>query len=95
MRWVMDFILGVRQIKGEMDIALSRKLELLLQNAGRGGTSSIFKRNLPYLTRPCRGRTAAYALAQGENRADLRSRLVGYHGDIGAHEGIDRSDRGA
>jgi hypothetical protein len=34
MRWVMDFILGVRQIRGEMDIAPSRKLEVLLQNAG-------------------------------------------------------------
>ena len=34
MRWVMDFILGVRQIRGEMDIAPSRKLRVLLQNAG-------------------------------------------------------------
>ena len=33
MRWVMNFILGVRQIRGEMDIAPSRKLEVLLQNA--------------------------------------------------------------
>jgi valyl-tRNA synthetase len=33
MRWVMDFILGVRQIRGEMDIAPSRKLTVLLQNA--------------------------------------------------------------
>ena len=33
MRWVMDFILGVRQIRGEMDIAPSRKIDVLLQNA--------------------------------------------------------------
>jgi valyl-tRNA synthetase len=33
MRWVMDFIEGVRQIRGEMDIAPSRKIEVLLQNA--------------------------------------------------------------
>ena len=33
MRWVMDFIEGVRQIRGEMDIAPSRKLDVLLQNA--------------------------------------------------------------
>src|SRR5450631_1688193 len=33
MRWVMDFILGVRQIRGEMDIAPSRKLDVVLQNA--------------------------------------------------------------
>ena len=33
MRWVMDFILGVRQIRGEMDIARSRRLDVVLQNA--------------------------------------------------------------
>jgi valyl-tRNA synthetase len=33
MRWVMDFIEGVRQIRGEMDIAPSRKIDVLLQNA--------------------------------------------------------------
>jgi valyl-tRNA synthetase len=50
MRWVMDFILGVRQIKGEMDIALSRKLEVLLQNAGPKDMEFL-GRNLHYLTR--------------------------------------------
>ncbi len=34
MQWVMSFILGVRQIRGEMDIAPSRRLDVLLQNAG-------------------------------------------------------------
>jgi len=34
MRWVMNFILGVRQIRGEMDIAPARRLDVLLQNAG-------------------------------------------------------------
>jgi valyl-tRNA synthetase len=34
MKWVMDFILGVRQIRGEMDIAPGRRLDVLLQNAG-------------------------------------------------------------
>jgi len=33
MRWVMDFILGVRQIRGEMDIAPSLRFEVLLQDA--------------------------------------------------------------
>jgi valyl-tRNA synthetase len=36
MRWVMNFILGVRQIRGEMDIAPARRLDVLLQNAGAG-----------------------------------------------------------
>jgi len=50
MRWVMDFILGVRQIKGEMDIALSRKLEVLLQNAGARDMEYL-GRNMHYLMR--------------------------------------------
>jgi valyl-tRNA synthetase len=33
MRWVIDFVEGVRQIRSGMDIAPSRKLEVLLQNA--------------------------------------------------------------
>jgi valyl-tRNA synthetase len=32
--WMKQFILAVRQIRGEMDIAPSRKIPLLLQNAG-------------------------------------------------------------
>jgi valyl-tRNA synthetase len=50
MRWVMDFILGVRQIKGEMDIAPSRKLEVLLQNVG-ARDAEYLERNLHYLIR--------------------------------------------
>jgi len=34
MRWVIQFIEGVRQIRGELDIAPSRKLDVLLQTAG-------------------------------------------------------------
>jgi valyl-tRNA synthetase len=50
MRWVMDFILGVRQIRGEMDIAPSRKLEVLLQNAGPADLEYA-ARNQAYLMR--------------------------------------------
>jgi valyl-tRNA synthetase len=50
MRWVMDFILGVRQIRGEMDIAPSRKLDVLLQNAAPRDIEYL-GRNLPYLSR--------------------------------------------
>jgi valyl-tRNA synthetase len=50
MRWVMDFILGVRQIRGEMDIAPSRKLDVLLQGAG-ARDAVYLGRNLHYLTR--------------------------------------------
>jgi valyl-tRNA synthetase len=50
MRWVMDFILGIRQIRGEMDIPPSRKLPVILQNAG-GQDLDYLKRNEPYLMR--------------------------------------------
>jgi valyl-tRNA synthetase len=50
MRWVMDFILGMRQIRGEMDIAPSRKLEVLLQNANPRDLEYL-DRNLHYLMR--------------------------------------------
>ena len=50
MRWVMDFIQGVRQIRGEMDIAFSRKLDVLLQNANPRDIEYL-NRNLHYLTR--------------------------------------------
>jgi valyl-tRNA synthetase len=50
MRWVMDFILGVRQIRGEMDIAPSRKLDVRLQNASPTDIEYL-GRNLHYLMR--------------------------------------------
>ena len=50
MRWVMSFIEGVRQIRGEMDIAPSRKLRVLLQNADAGDLEQA-ERNARYLSR--------------------------------------------
>jgi valyl-tRNA synthetase len=50
MRWVIGFIEGVRQIRGELDIAPSRKLEVLLQNAASRDLEYL-DRNLPYLMR--------------------------------------------
>jgi valyl-tRNA synthetase len=50
MRWVINFIEGVRQIRGELDIAPSRKLEVLLQNADLKDTEYL-GRNLHYLVR--------------------------------------------
>ena len=34
MQWVMDFIMGIRRIRGEMNIAPSKPLPVLLENAG-------------------------------------------------------------
>ncbi len=50
MRWVMSFVLGVRQIRGEMDIPPSRRLDVLLQNAGAADREYL-ERNRPYLAR--------------------------------------------
>jgi valyl-tRNA synthetase len=50
MRWVMGFIEGVRQIRGEMDIAPSRKIDVLLQNATPIDIEYA-NRNVHYLTR--------------------------------------------
>ena len=50
MRWVMAFILGVRQIKGEMDIALGKKIPLLLQGAS-AQDQEYLDRNFHYLAR--------------------------------------------
>ncbi len=50
MRWVMDFILGVRQIRGEMDIAPSKKIAVLLQNAGADDEKRLAAHGA-YLTR--------------------------------------------
>jgi valyl-tRNA synthetase len=41
MRWVMDFIQGLRQIRGEMDIAPSRKIDVLLDQASETDRSRI------------------------------------------------------
>ena len=64
MRWVMDFILGVRQIHGEMDIPLARKFEVLLQNASARDLEYL-GRNLHYLVR-LGGVEAPRALKEGE-----------------------------
>jgi valyl-tRNA synthetase len=50
MAWVRDFILGIRQIRGEMDIAPSRKIDVLLQDAGAQDLRYL-DANLGFLTR--------------------------------------------
>ncbi|GAC1674620.1 MAG: valine--tRNA ligase [Steroidobacteraceae bacterium] len=50
MRWVIAFIEGVRQIRGELDIAPGRKLDVLLQNTS-ATDADYLQRNLHYLVR--------------------------------------------
>jgi valyl-tRNA synthetase len=75
MRWVMDFILGVRQIHGEMDIPLARKLEVLLQNASARDLEYL-GRNLPYLLR-LGGVEPPRALKEGETAPISAVALLG------------------
>jgi valyl-tRNA synthetase len=75
MRWVMSFILGVRQIRGEMDIAPSRRLDVLLQNAGPKDLEYL-ERNRPYLERLA-GINAPRVLAPSESAPISAAALVG------------------
>jgi valyl-tRNA synthetase len=75
MRWVMDFILGVRQIRGEMDIAPGRKLDVLLQNAGPDDIRCL-GRHMPYLARLA-GITQPRILAPGEAAPIAAAALLG------------------
>lgn len=48
--WVQKFVLGVRQIRGELDLAPSRKVDVLLQNASAEDLSLVDAQRL-YLER--------------------------------------------
>jgi len=50
MAWVRQFILGVRQIRGEMDIAPSRKIDVVLQDAGAADLAFL-ARNMGFVRR--------------------------------------------
>jgi valyl-tRNA synthetase len=64
MAWVQQFILGIRQIKGEMDIPPSRKIDVVLQHADAIDLGHL-ESNLGFLTRLA-GITPPRLLAAGE-----------------------------
>ena len=75
MRWVMNFILGVRQIRGEMDITPARRLDVVLQNAGAGDVEYLARNrsSLMRLAGVCEPRI----LAPGERAPISAVALVG------------------
>ncbi|MGA2397456.1 MAG: valine--tRNA ligase [Steroidobacteraceae bacterium] len=75
MRWVMNFILGVRQIRGEMDIAPARRLDVVLQNAAADDFEYL-ARNRSSLTRLA-GVSEPRILASGEPAPISAVALVG------------------
>jgi valyl-tRNA synthetase len=74
-RWVMDFILGVRRIRGELDIAPSRQLALRLQ----GATAAELERHACHAAAIGRlaGVSGATPLAAGEAPPQAAAALLG------------------
>jgi valyl-tRNA synthetase len=75
MRWVMDFVLGIRRIRGELDIAPSLKLSVLLQNASAEDLAR-HERNAASIRRLA-GIGEARALAGGETAPQAAAALLG------------------
>jgi valyl-tRNA synthetase len=73
--WVMGFILGVRQIRGEMDIAPSKRLEVLLDNASARDLD-LARRHGNYLERLAQV-SGIRALAAGEAPPQSATALLG------------------
>ncbi len=75
MQWLMRVVLGVRQIRGEMDISPAKKLPLLLQHASASDLE-LARRHQPLLMRLA-GIEAPQALAAGVNAPPAAAALVG------------------
>lgn len=75
MRWVMDFILGIRRIRGELDIAPSLKLSVLLQDASALDLER-YGRNAASIQRLA-GIGEARVLAAGEAAPQAAAALLG------------------
>src|SRR5688572_23070428 len=73
--WLKQVILAVRQIRGEMDIAPSRKIPLLLQNAGARDAALAAKHGA-WLTRLA-GLESVRELAAGESAPESATAIVG------------------
>jgi valyl-tRNA synthetase len=75
MRWVMDFILGVRRIRGELDIAPSVKLAARLQSASAQDLGRYARHEA--VIRRMAGIEAATPLAPGEAPPQAAAALLG------------------
>ncbi len=75
MRWVMDFVLGIRQIRGELDIAPSRKLDVLLKDASAADLARLTACQ-GYIARLA-GTGTIRALSAGESAPESATALLG------------------
>jgi valyl-tRNA synthetase len=73
--WIRNFILGVRQIRSGMDIAPSKKLPLLLQNASAADLARVEKHRT-YLDRLA-GLESVTVLKAGESAPQSATALMG------------------
>jgi valyl-tRNA synthetase len=73
--WMKQFILAVRQIRGEMDIAPSRKIPLLLQNATAAARALVDKQ-FAYLSRLA-GLESVKVLEAGEGAPEAATAILG------------------
>ena len=91
--WIKEFILEVRQIRGEMDIAPSRKIPLLLRERRRAGAMRHWPTNMAPICTRLAGLESVKVLDAGETAPVSASAMVGEHHAAGAHGGPDRSRR--
>ncbi|HMM44984.1 MAG TPA: valine--tRNA ligase [Candidatus Macondimonas sp.] len=75
MAWVMGFILGIRRIRGEMDIAPSRPLPVCLQDAGAEDQCRLDAYR-PYLDKLARLESVAF-LSPGEPLPEAALAILG------------------
>jgi valyl-tRNA synthetase len=75
MKWVMDFILGLRNIRGEMDIAPSKRFDVRLANASAADLARL-ERTRHYVERLA-GASSIRPLAAGEAEPDSAVALLG------------------
>jgi len=73
--WVMKFILGVRQIRGEMDISPAKRFDVLLANASARDVE-LARAHRGYLERLAQV-SAIRALAPGESAPQSATALLG------------------
>lgn len=75
MRWVMDFILGIRRIKGEMNISPGKPVPVLLANVS-AEDERLLAANRPYLDFLARTGSVEI-LRPGETPPEAATALVG------------------
>ena len=74
-QWLQDFILGVRRIRGEMDIAPSKPIPVLLEHASQADTERLsrFEALIAFLART----ESVTVLTEGEQAPEAAMSLLG------------------